>query len=65
MAENTFQSPQGSGDNRRTDSILDIFTSEDIEESAISRLSKDLNDVNIDSLLAQTKKVAEEIKWGH
>jgi hypothetical protein len=52
-------------DDKGTDSLLDVFTSEELVESSISRLSKDLSDISIDSLLEQTKKVAEEIKWGH
>jgi hypothetical protein len=81
MAENNPQAPKGSGDkvavaeptqakapkkdDKGTDSLLDVFTSEELVESSISRLSKDLSDISIDSLLEQTKKVAEEIKWGH
>jgi hypothetical protein len=52
-------------DDKGTDSLLDVFTSEELVESPVSKLSKDLSDVSIDSLLEQTKKVAEEIKWGH
>jgi hypothetical protein len=81
MAENNPQAPKGSGDkvavaepaqakspkkdDKGTDSLLDVFTSEELVESSTSRLSKDLSDISIDSLLEQTKKVAEEIKWGH
>jgi hypothetical protein len=59
MAENNPQK-----NDKRNDSILDVFTSEDTEESDISRLSKYLGDVSIDSLLEQTKKIAEEIGCG-
>ncbi len=52
-------------DDKGTDSLLDVFTSEEFVESSISKLSKDLSDVSIESLLEQTKQVAEEIKWGH
>ncbi len=52
-------------DDKGTDSLLDVFTSEELVESPVSKLSKDLNDISIDSLLEQTKQVAEEIKWGH
>lgn len=81
MAENNPQAPKSSGDkvavadpaqakdskkdDKGTDSLLDVFTSEEVVESSINRLSKDLSDVSIYSLLEQTKQVAEEIKWGH
>jgi hypothetical protein len=52
-------------DDKGTDSLLDVFTSEELVESSISKLSKDLSDVSIESLLEQTKQVAQEIKWGH
>ncbi len=80
MAENSPPSPKGSEgkiavadqvqakttkDDDATDSLLDVFASEELVESPISNLSKDLNDISIDSLLEQTKQVAEEIKWGH
>jgi hypothetical protein len=52
-------------DDKGTDSLLDVFTSEELVESPVSKLSKDLGDVSIDSLLEQTKQVAEDIKWGH
>jgi len=81
MAENNLQAPKGSGDkvavadpaqakgpkkdDKGTDSLLDVFTSEELVESPISKLSKDLIDISIDSLLEQTKQVAEKIKWGH
>ena len=81
MAENNPSSPKGSGDkvavadpaqakgpkkdDKGTDSLLDVFTSEELVESSISKLSKDLSDISIDSLLEQTKQVAEKIKWGH
>ena len=81
MAENNPSALKGSGDkvaiadpaqakapkkdDKGADSLLDVFTSEEVVESSISRLSKDLIDVSIDSLLEQTKQVAHEIKWGH
>jgi len=81
MAENNPQASKGSGDkvavaepaqakapkkdDKGTDSLLDVFTSEELVESSISRLSKDLSDVSIESLLEQTKQVAQAIKWGH
>jgi hypothetical protein len=52
-------------DDKGTDSLLDVFTSEELVESPISKLSKDLVDVSIESLLEQTKQVADDIKWGH
>lgn len=81
MAENNPPAPQGSADkvavadpaqaksakkdDKRTESLLDVFTSEEISESPISKLSKDLGDVSIHSLLEQTKQIADEIKFGH
>ncbi len=66
MAENTemAQAKAPKKNDKSTDSILDVFTSDDDEESAISRLSRDLGDVSIDSLLEQTKKIAEDIGCG-
>ncbi len=80
MAENNLQSAKASGervavaepapakaakkDDKATDSLLDVFTSEEAVESSVSRLSKDLGDVSIDSLLEQTRQVAREIKSG-
>lgn len=52
-------------DDKGTDSLLDVFTSEELVENPVSRLSKDLGDVSIDSLLEQTKQVAQDIKCGH
>lgn len=81
MAENSPPSPKRSEDkvavadptqakapkkdDKGTDSLLDVFTSEELVESSISKLSKDLSDISIESLLEQTKQVAEAIKWGH
>ena len=81
MAENHPQSPKGiddkvavaetaqakspKKDDKGTDSLLDVFTSEELVESSVSRLSKDLGEVSVYSLLEQTKQVAEAIKWGH
>jgi hypothetical protein len=81
MAENNPPAPKGSSDkvavadpaqakstkkdDKVTDSLLDVFTSEEFVESSISKLSKELGDVSVYSLLEQTKRVAEEIKLGH
>ena len=68
MAENNPQAPKDSTkkDEKGTDGLLDVFTSSDeFVESPVSRLSKELADISVYSLLEQTKQVAEEIKWGH
>lgn len=81
MAENNPQAPKGSADkvavadpaqvkspkkdDKGTDSLLDVFTSEELVESPISRLSQDLGDVSIQTLLEQTKQLAEEMRCGH
>jgi ribosomal protein L12E/L44/L45/RPP1/RPP2 len=49
-------------DNIDSNSILDVFTSVEVEENLISLLSRDLSDVSIQSLLEQTKQVAGQIK---
>jgi hypothetical protein len=81
MSENNPQAPKGSGDkvavadpaqaknpkkgDTVTDSLLDVFTSEEFVESSISKLSQELGDVSVYSLLEQTKQVAGEIRCGH
>ena len=68
MAENNPQAPKDSTkkDDKGTDSLLDVFTnSDELVESPTSRLSKDLGDVSVYTLLEQTKQLAEEIKLGH
>jgi hypothetical protein len=81
MAENNPQAPKGSADkvavadpaqakspkkdDKGTESLLDVFTSEELVETPISKLSKDLGDVSVYALLEQTKQLAEEIKFGH
>ena len=47
-----------------TDSLLDVFKNEGVEENPIMALSRGLSDVNMQSLLEQAKHVAEEIKYG-
>lgn len=44
------------------ESLMDIFTTEDINDSYLSTLSKDLGDVSIYSLLEQSRQVAQDIK---
>ncbi len=81
MAENSPQAPKGSADkvavadpaqakspkkdDKGTESLLDVFTSEELVESPISKLSKELGDVSVYTLLEQTKQLAQEIKCGH
>jgi len=51
-------------ENLDTDSMLDVFTSVEVEETLVSVLSRGLSDVNIHSLLEQTRQVAGEIRRG-
>ena len=81
MAENNPQAPKGTAekvavaepaqtkspkkDDKGTESLLDVFTSEELVETSVSRLSKDLDDVSVQTLLEQTKQLALEIRCGH
>jgi len=81
MAENNPQALNSSGgkaavadpaqakgpkkDDKGADSLLDVFTSEEFVESSVSRLSQDLGDVSVYTLLEQTKQLAQEMKCGH
>lgn len=81
MTENNPQSPQSSAekvavpdpaqakipkkDDKGIDSLFDIFTNEEVVDSPISKLSKELGDVSIYSLLEQTKQIAEGMRCGH
>jgi hypothetical protein len=46
------------------DSLLDVFKSEELMENPISLLSRELNDVDIGSLLEETKQIVEKLKSG-
>jgi hypothetical protein len=50
---------QGDGE---IDNLLDVFTSEELSENPISILSKDLTDIEIDSLLEDTRQIVEKFK---
>ena len=81
MAENNSQAPKGSADkvvitdpaqakspkkdDKGTESLLDVFTIEELVETPISKLSQDLSDVSVYALLEQTKQLAEEMNCGH
>ncbi|MBM3157715.1 MAG: hypothetical protein FJ004_10595 [Chloroflexi bacterium] len=54
-----------SKENRNPDSLLDVFTSEELVETATSKLSKDLTDLSIYSLLEETKHVAQHVRGLH
>jgi len=58
-------STKDSKGNRNPDSLLDVFTNEELEETAASKLSKDLTDLSIYSLLEETKQVAQGIRGLH
>ena len=49
-------------DNPEADSLLDVFTSVEVEDSPISALARGLSDVSIDSLLEQSRQVATQMK---
>lgn len=57
-SKDTAKSVKGDKD----ESLMDIFTTEDINDSYLSTLSKDLGEVSIYSLLEQSRQVAQEIK---
>jgi ribosomal protein L12E/L44/L45/RPP1/RPP2 len=48
-----------------TDSLLDVFTSIEVEESPLSALARELSDVSMHSLLEQTRQLAGELGRGH
>lgn len=50
---------------RNPDSLLDVFTAEEFVETTVNKLSKDLNDLSIYSLLEETKQVAQGIRGLH
>jgi len=54
--------PKDSKGNRNPDSLLDVFTSEELVETAASKLSKDLSELSIYSLLEETQQVAQGIR---
>lgn len=57
-SKDTTKSVKGDKD----ESLMDIFTTEDMSDTYLSTLSKDLGDVSIYSLLEQSRQVAQEIK---
>lgn len=44
------------------DSLLDVFRSEQLSESTISELSRELSDTSVYSLLQEIKRIAEKVK---
>ena len=53
------------GDGNDSDSLLDVFTNVEVEETFVSALARELSDVNMNSLLEQTKQVAGEVGRGY
>lgn len=53
------------GDGNDSDSLLDVFTSVEVEETFVSALARELSDVNMNSLLEQTRQVAGEVRRGY
>lgn len=56
---------QAMGDGNDSDSLLDVFTSVEVEETFVSALARELSDVNMNSLLEQTRQVAGEVGRGY
>jgi len=52
-------------DNVDTDSMLDVFTGVEVEESLVSELARELTDISMNSLLEQSRQVAGDIRRGH
>lgn len=50
-------------DDKDTDSILEIFKSEDLALEPSTPLSKELRDMNVYSLLEESKKIASKVKF--
>ena len=48
-------------DIKATDSLLDVFTSEDIIESPVHKLALGLGDISVHTLLEQTKQLAQSM----
>jgi len=53
------------GDGNDSDSLLDVFTNVEVEETFVSALARELSDVNMNSLLEQTRQVAGEVGRGY
>ena len=62
MAEGEVKEASATADNQDIDSMLDVFTDVEVKENTVSALSRELSDVNIHSLLEQTRQVALEMK---
>ena len=77
MAENSAPASKGNSENpgiasassgksskdaKNSEGMLDVFTSEDLTESTVSILGKDLGNLSMSSLLEETKQLAEEIR---
>jgi hypothetical protein len=58
-------SGKSSKDGKNTDGLLDVFTSEELTETAFGLLGKDLGDLSMSSLLEESRQLAEEIRRGH
>lgn len=59
----TFEEPaEESDEDDVSDSLLDIFASEEEEDSDLSALTQGLEDVDIHSLLAEAKNVASRLR---
>lgn len=50
------------GENADTDSLMDIFTEVQVEESPISALSRDLGDVTMGSLVEEGRRIADQVR---
>ena len=50
------------GENPDTDSLMDIFTEVQVEDSPISALSRDLGDVTMGSLVEEGRRIADQVR---
>ncbi|MBM3155742.1 MAG: hypothetical protein FJ004_00470 [Chloroflexi bacterium] len=57
------EKPKGAGD-KDTDSLLDVFRSEQDETGTLGAISEDLSDMSIYSLLEEGKKIVAKIRGG-
>lgn len=50
------------GNSADTDDLMDIFSEVQVEENAIGLLSRDLGEVSMDSLLEETRRIADQFR---
>ena len=50
------------GETSETDSLMDIFTEIQVEDSPISALSRDLGEVTMGSLVEEGRRIADQVR---